>query len=66
MNDFVLMLTATLRLANPNELTDSNKALFEDESQDSHNRMWSTGERTMVRQLHETSRLHQRCESIRA
>jgi hypothetical protein len=66
MNDFVMMLTATLRLANPNELTDSNKTLIDDENEDSQNRIWSIGERTMAGPLHETNRLHQRCQSIRA
>ncbi len=63
MNDFVLMLTATLRLSHVNELTDSGKTLIEDD--DSQNRMWSTGERTIAGPLHETNFLHQRCQSIR-
>jgi hypothetical protein len=63
MNDFVLMLTATLRLPHANELTDSEKTLIEDEY--SENRMWSSGERTIAEPLHETNRLHQRCQSIR-
>jgi hypothetical protein len=59
MNDLVLMLTATLQLPSANELRDNEKNEY------SQNRIWSSGDRTIAGPLHETNRLHQRCESIR-
>ncbi len=59
MNDLVLMLTATLQLPSANELRDNEKNEY------SQNRIWSSGDRTIAEPLHETNRLHQRCESIR-
>ena len=69
MNDFMLMLTATLRLPNhdalrSDELTDSESTLIEEE-EDSPMRAWTSGERTIAAPLHETNLLHQRCQSIR-
>jgi len=59
MNDLVLMLTATLQLPSANELRDNEKNEY------SQNRIWPSGDRTIVEPLHETNRLYQRCESIR-
>jgi hypothetical protein len=64
MNDFVLMLTATLHLSPGNiihdssESTDSDKTIIE-------NRIWSSGDRTIAEPLHETNRLYQRCQLFR-
>jgi hypothetical protein len=49
MNDFVLMLTATLQLPPVNVINSNNEA----------------DDRTIVEPLHETNRLYQRCQSIR-
>jgi hypothetical protein len=54
MNDLVLMLTATLQLPPVN-----------DTNEYSQNKIWSSGDRTIAGPLHETNRLHQRCELIR-
>lgn len=51
MNDFVLMLTATLQLP-PVNIINSNE-------------YDPPGERTIIGSLHETNRLYQRCQLIR-
>jgi hypothetical protein len=65
MNDFVLMLTATLHLSptNIHNSIHSEQTLIDDN--DSQNRLLSSSERTIVGPLHETNRLYQRCQSIR-
>jgi hypothetical protein len=59
MNEFLLMLTTTLQLPSGNE----EKTLIENGY--SHQKIWSSGDRTIAGPLHETNRLHQRCQSIR-
>lgn len=68
MNDLVYMLTATLQLPSvnipdSNELPDSNKPIIENGY--SQNKVWSSYDRTIAGPLHETNRLHQRCQRIR-
>ena len=53
-NDLVFMLTATL------QLPPVNRPVNEE-----NNRRWSLGDRTISDSLHETHRLHQRCNQIR-
>lgn len=73
MNDFVSMLTATLRLANNNalrsdELAGGENPLIEEEDEEqgtSSMRRWTSNERTIVQPLHETNHLQQRCQLIR-
>ena len=68
MNDLVYMLTATLQLPvvtvlDLNESTHSDPTIIE--NRHSQNEGWSSGDRTIAGSLHETNRLHQRCEQIR-
>jgi len=64
MNDFVLMLTSTLKLP-PINVLNSNE-LIDNDNGYSQNKIWSSGgDRTIAGPLHETNRLHQRCPLIR-
>lgn len=65
MDDFVLMLTATLHLAPNTVLNWNENDQTVIEGKYPQNKMYPSGERTIAGPLFETNRLHQLCQSIR-